>query len=79
MDGIFHKCGHVDINDTWNKVNKYMDAVREAGFGVEGVAGSGHRLKFGHSINSLPEIIEKFGIVRSTSLFHALASRFYVT
>ncbi|MAT98220.1 MAG: hypothetical protein CL608_13830 [Anaerolineaceae bacterium] len=36
----------------WAAVNRYMDQV----------SGSGHRLKFGHSIDHLPEIVERFGI-----------------
>jgi tetratricopeptide (TPR) repeat protein len=36
----------------YDEINKYMDSV----------AGVGHRLKFGHSIENLPQIIEKFGI-----------------
>ncbi|MFZ1398278.1 MAG: hypothetical protein WAS33_15340 [Candidatus Promineifilaceae bacterium] len=36
----------------WQEINRYMDSV----------AGSGHRLKFGHSLDHLPQVIEKFGV-----------------
>lgn len=35
----------------WNDVNHFMDSV----------TGSGHRLKSGHSIDYLPQIVEQFG------------------
>jgi len=41
--------GHVA---RWKEINQFMDSV----------AGSGHRLKFGHSIEYLPQIVEKFGL-----------------
>jgi len=41
--------GHVKV---WDEVNRFMDSQ----------SGRGHRLKFGHSIEYLPRIIEKFGI-----------------
>ena len=47
---VFHYGpGHIP---RWETVNRYMDSVR----------GSGHRLKFGHSIDHLPEIIDRFGV-----------------
>lgn len=47
---VFHYApGHIR---RWDEINKYMDSV----------AGVGHRLKFGHSLEYLPDIIEKFGI-----------------
>lgn len=36
----------------WREINQYMDSV----------PGVGHRLKFGHSLDHLPQIIEKFGV-----------------
>jgi hypothetical protein len=46
---IFHYGpGHIK---RWNDVNKFMDTA----------VGAGHRLKFGHSIEYLPQIVEKFG------------------
>lgn len=41
--------GHIH---RWQEVNQFMDSV----------AGVGHRLKFGHSIEYLPQIIDKFGM-----------------
>jgi hypothetical protein len=40
--------GHIK---QWKEINEFMDSV----------AGVGHRLKFGHSIEYLPQIVEKFG------------------
>lgn len=48
-DFLHNKPGH---NKQWDAINKFMDSA----------AGSGHRLKFGHSIEYLPQIVEKFGI-----------------
>lgn len=49
VGGIFHYApGHIK---RWDEINKFMD----------GVAGGGHRLKFGHSLEFLPQIVEKFG------------------
>lgn len=46
----FHyKPGHAKY---WQQVSAFMDQER----------GKGHRLKFGHSIDHLPQIVEKFGI-----------------
>lgn len=36
----------------WKEINQFMDSV----------AGRGHRLKAGHSIEYLPQIVEKFGV-----------------
>ena len=55
--------GHVGA---WDAVNKFMDTV----------VGSGHRLKFGHSIEYLPQIIEKFGITGVPAYFMHLAQDF---
>ena len=41
--------GHIK---QWDEVNKFMDTA----------IGVGHRLKFGHSIEYLPQIIENFGL-----------------
>lgn len=41
--------GHIQ---RWEEINKFMDSV----------SGIGHRLKFGHSIDFLPHIVEEFGI-----------------
>lgn len=47
---IFHYGpGHLP---RWEAVNRYMDSV----------SGRYHRLKFGHSVDHLPEIIDKFGV-----------------
>lgn len=40
--------GHIK---RWDEINKFMDTA----------VGVGHRLKFGHSIEYLPQIVEKFG------------------
>jgi hypothetical protein len=50
LGGLFHYGpGHVR---RWDEINKYMDSV----------AGSGHRLKYGHSVDFLPDIVERFGV-----------------
>lgn len=41
--------GHVA---RWKEINQFMDSV----------AGRGHRLKAGHSIDYLPQVVEKFGL-----------------
>ena len=47
---VFHYApGHIK---QWAEINKFMDSA----------VGSGHRLKFGHSIEYLPQVVEKFGI-----------------
>lgn len=55
--------GHIK---SWNEVNQFMDSV----------SGVGHRLKFGHSIEYLPQIIEKFGIEGIPAYFGHLAQDF---
>lgn len=46
---VFHYApGHIK---RWDEINKFMDNV----------VGKGHRLKFGHSIEYLPQIVERFG------------------
>jgi len=46
---VFHYApGHIK---RWDEINKFMDTA----------VGVGHRLKFGHSIEYLPQIVEKFG------------------
>lgn len=40
--------GHIK---RWDEINKFMDSA----------VGVGHRLKFGHSIGYLPQVVEKFG------------------
>jgi len=64
LGGLFHYGpGHVQ---RWTEVNQYMDNV----------AGSGHRLKFGHSIDSLPAIIDEFGIEGVPAFFCHLLQDF---
>lgn len=41
--------GHIHL---WKEINAYMDSSR----------GKYHRLKFGHSIDYLPQIVERFGV-----------------
>lgn len=41
--------GHIK---RWDEVNKFMDST----------VGIGHRLKFGHSIEYLPQVVERFGV-----------------
>jgi hypothetical protein len=55
--------GHVQA---WDAVNKFMDSV----------SGSGHRLKFGHSVEHLPQIVEHFGIEGVPAFFLHLAQDF---
>lgn len=55
--------GHIKA---WNEVSQFMDSV----------PGVGHRLKFGHSIEYLPQIIEKFGIEGVPAFFGHLAQDF---
>lgn len=55
--------GHVK---RWDEINKFMDSA----------AGSGHRLKFGHSIDLLPHIVEKFGIEGMPAYFMHLLQDF---
>lgn len=53
--------GHARI---FEDINRYMDSVM----------GRGHRLKFGHSIEHLPDIIDEFGLTRGVAgyLLHIL-------
>lgn len=61
---VFHYGpGHIP---RWEAVNRYMDSVR----------GSGHRLKFGHSIDHLPDI-RQIWHGRCACLYHASAARFH--
>lgn len=50
----------------WDEINKFMDSV----------AGKGHRLKFGHSLDCLPQIVEKFGIEGVPAMFMHLLQDF---
>ena len=64
---VFHYGpGHIK---RWNEVNKFMDAA----------AGRGHRLKFGHSIEYLPQIVEKFGVEGVPAYFMHLLQDFTTT
>lgn len=59
--------GHIH---RWDEINKFMDGWVKAGDGYaritdsagKAIAGVGHRLKWGHSLEALPEIVEKFGV-----------------
>jgi hypothetical protein len=63
-DEIFHKGpGHIKL---WKEINDFMDSV----------AGRGHRLKFGHSIEYLPQIVEKFGVEGVPAYFMHLLQDF---
>lgn len=55
--------GHIK---RWNEVNRFMDSV----------SGVGHRLKFGHSIDYLPQIVEKFGVEGVPAYFMHLLQDF---
>lgn len=55
--------GHVRF---WSEVNQFMDTA----------VGSGHRLKFGHSIEYLPQIVERFGIEGVPAYFAHLLQDF---
>jgi len=55
--------GHVQH---WAEINQYMDSV----------GGSGHRLKYGHSVDFLPEIVEQFGIEGVPAFFCHLLQDF---
>jgi hypothetical protein len=49
LGDFFHYApGHVK---QWDEINRFLDSV----------VGRGHRLKFGHSIEYLPQVVEKFG------------------
>jgi tetratricopeptide (TPR) repeat protein len=65
LGGVFHYGpGHVR---RWAEVNQYMDSV----------AGSGHRLKFGHTVDFLPRIYERFGIEGVPAFFLHLLQDFF--
>ena len=55
--------GHIK---SWDEINKFMDST----------IGVGHRLKFGHSIDYLPQIIERFGIEGVPAYFMHLLQDF---
>ena len=62
---VFHYApGHIK---QWDEINKFMDSV----------VGRGHRLKFGHSIDYLPQIVEKYGSEGVPAYLFAPPSRFY--
>ncbi len=64
LGGLFHYGpGHVQ---RWAEISQYMDSV----------AGSGHRLKYGHSVDFLPEIVEQFGIEGVPAFFCHLLQDF---
>lgn len=62
-DFIHYIPGHVK---QWDEVNKFMDTA----------VGVGHRLKFGHSIEYLPQIVEKFGVEGVPAYFMHLLQDF---
>jgi len=59
--------GHVQH---WDEINKFMDGWTKTPNGYtrivdsagKAIAGTGHRLKWGHSLDALPDIVERFGI-----------------
>lgn len=64
LGGLFHYGpGHVP---RWAEINQYMDSV----------AGSGHRLKYGHSVDFLPDIVEQFGMEGVPAFFCHLLQDF---
>lgn len=64
LGGIFHYGpGHIK---RWDVINKFMDSE----------VGKGHRFKSGHSLDYLPEIIEKFGIEGVPAFFMHLLQDF---
>jgi hypothetical protein len=61
---VFHHApGHFKL---WDEINKFMDSD----------VGRGHRLKSGHSIEYLPQIVEKFGIEGVPAYFMHLLQDF---
>ncbi len=58
--------GHIK---RWDEINKFMDTC----------VGVGHRLKFGHSIEYLPKIVEKYGIEGVPAYFMHLLQDFTTT
>jgi hypothetical protein len=64
LGDIFHYGpGHIK---RWNEVSKFMDSE----------FGKGHRLKFGHSLDHLPQIVEKFGVEGVPAYFMHLLQDF---
>jgi hypothetical protein len=67
LGDVFHYApGHIKRFD---EINKFMDTA----------VGAGHRLKFGHSIEYLPQIIEKFGVEGVPAFFMHLLQDFTTT
>ncbi len=62
-DLLHYAPGHIK---DWDEINKFMDTA----------TGGGHRLKFGHSIDFLPQIVEKFGIEGAPAFFMHLLQDF---
>lgn len=62
----FHDCGHWKV---FAKVNKAIDSVR----------GRNHRLKWGHSIECLPQLIKQCGLVAVPGYVVHLAQDFTTT
>jgi hypothetical protein len=69
LENYIHKPGHFK---RWKEISTFMDN----GGKVTGAVGSGHRLKFGHSIEYLPQIVEKFGIEGVPAYFMHLLQDF---
>lgn len=55
--------GHIQV---WDEVNKFIDTA----------VGVGHRLKFGHSVEYLPQVVENFGVEGIPAYFAHLAQDF---
>jgi hypothetical protein len=62
-DLLHYGPGHIK---RWDEINKFMDSA----------VGVGHRLKFGHSIDYLPQIVERFGIEGAPAYFMHLLQDF---
>jgi len=62
-DLLHYGPGHIK---RWDDINKFMDNV----------VGAGHRLKSGHSIDYLPQIVEKFGFEGVPAYFMHLLQDF---
>lgn len=85
VEQIMHEGpGHIR---RWDEINKFMDGWIRTGSGYEhlvdaagkAVTGSGHRLKWGHSLEALPEIVEKFGVEGVPAFFTHLLQDFTST
>ena len=64
LGDVFHYApGHIK---RWDEINKFMDSA----------VGVGHRLKSGHSIEYLPQIVERFGIEGVPAFFIHLLQDF---